>query len=248
MDSFAAGNVIKNGIPVVIAGKPNAGKSTLLNALLNEEKAIVSEIPGTTRDVIEDEITLEGVLFRFIDTAGIRDTEDQVERLGVQRTHEKIQQAAVVLYLIDLTQTTPQAVEKERAWLLQAGKPFVLVGNKTDQASPELLQHLEREIVYISAEKKHNLEGLRESLSDFLTEHGLDREEGVIVANARHYTSLLRTRETLESILNGLKAGVTHDFLAQDIRHALYYLGEITGEVTNDDLLDTIFSKFCIGK
>ena len=250
IDSFAAGNVIKNGVPIVIAGKPNVGKSTLLNALLNEEKAIVSEIPGTTRDFIEDEITLDGVLFRFIDTAGIRKTEDQIELLGVQRTHEKIQQAAVVLYLIDLTQDSYESVEKERQWLLHVGKPFVLVGNKIDQASPELLRRLRTkdDIVYVSAEKKQNLEGLRNRLAGFLSEHGLTTQEETVVTNTRHYTSLLRTHQALKSIADGLQMGITHDFLAQDIRHALYHLGEITGEVTNDDLLDTIFSKFCIGK
>ena len=249
MDSFAAGNVIKNGIPTVIAGKPNAGKSTLLNALLNEEKAIVSEIPGTTRDFIEDEITLSGVRFRFIDTAGIRETEDQVEALGVQRTHEKIQQAAIVLYLIDLANDTYETFMKEEKWLLEMGKPFIIIGNKTDQASPSLLQALRKrdDIVYISAEKKYNLEGLRAKLITFLNEQRLDTE-GMVVTNTRHYTGLRHTNEALESILNGLETGITHDFLAQDIRYALYHLGEITGEITNDDLLDNIFSKFCIGK
>ena len=249
MDSFAAGNVIKNGIPTVIAGKPNTGKSTLLNALLNEEKAIVSEIPGTTRDFIEDEITLDGMMFRFIDTAGIRQTEDQIELLGVQRTHEKIQQASVVLYLVDLAHDSFEAIEKEHQWLLQVGKPFILIGNKVDQASPHLLRQLKEkeDMVYISAEQKQNLDGLRNRLTDFLREHSLDTE-GAVVTNTRHYTSLLHTRQALESILDGLQTGITHDFLAQDIRHALYHLGEITGDITNDDLLDTIFSKFCIGK
>ena len=248
MESFAAGNVIKNGIPTVIAGKPNAGKSTLLNALLNEEKAIVSEIPGTTRDFIEDEIALDGIVFRFIDTAGIRETEDKIEVIGVQRTHEKIKQAAVILYLIDLVADTYETIEKEYQWLLQVGKPFILVGNKLDQASPELLVQLkELDIVYISAENKQHLDTLRERLSSLLREQSLDTE-GVVVTNTRHYTSLSHTHEALESILEGLEREVTHDFLAQDIRHALYHLGEITGEITTDDLLDTIFSKFCIGK
>ena len=250
MDSFAAGNVIKNGVPTVIAGKPNVGKSTLLNALLNEEKAIVSDVPGTTRDFIEDEITLRGVLFRFIDTAGIRETEDKIEVIGVQRTYEKIQQAAVVLYLIDLEQDTYESVKKEREWLLQVGKPFLLVGNKVDRASSELQNQLQQidDIVYISAEKKENLEGLRNRLDEFLTMHHLNTDEGTIVTNTRHFTSLQQTYRALESVMDGLQAEITHDFLAQDIRHALYHLGEITGEVTNDDLLDTIFSKFCIGK
>ena len=249
MSSFSAGNVIKNGVPTVIAGKPNAGKSTLLNALLNEERAIVSEIPGTTRDVIEDEITLEGVRFRFIDTAGIRETKDRVEALGVRRTHEKIQQASVVLYLVDLANDSYETFEKEEAWLLQVGRPFIIIGNKVDQASPELLQALQQrgDMVFISAEKKQNLEELRLKLMDFVDERQLDAE-GVVVTNARHYASLSDTNEALESVLAGLEAEITHDFLAQDIRHALYHLGKITGEVTTDDLLATIFSKFCIGK
>lgn len=249
MASFSAGNVIKNGVPTVIAGKPNAGKSTLLNALLNEEKAIVSEIPGTTRDVIEDEITLNGVRFRFSDTAGIRETEDRVEVLGVQRTHEKIQQATVVLYLVDLANDTYETFQKEEEWLLQIGRPFIIVGNKIDQASPGLLQalHNRQDIIYISAERKQNLAALQTRLMELVNERQLDAG-GVIVTNTRHYASLSQTNEALEGILTGLETGVTHDFLAQDIRHALYHLGEITGEVTNDDLLDNIFSKFCIGK
>lgn len=249
IESFKVGNVIKNGIPTVIAGKPNAGKSTLLNALLNEEKAIVSEIPGTTRDFIEDEITLDGMQFRFIDTAGIRETEDKVEMLGVQRTHQKLQQAAVVLYLVDLVHDTYEAIEKQEKWLLQVGKPFVLVANKIDQAPSHLVARLRDKpnVIFISAEKKQNLEELRHKLADLSGIYRL-HTESTIVTNARHHTSLSRTLTALESILEGIKTNITHDFLAQDIRHALYHLGEITGEITTDDLLDTIFSKFCIGK
>ena len=249
LKSFEAGNVIKNGVPTVIAGKPNAGKSTLLNALLNEEKAIVSDVPGTTRDFIEDEITLEGVSFRFIDTAGIRETEDTIEVLGVQRTHQKIEQAAVILYLVDLTQETRETILKQEEWLVQLGKPFILVGNKMDKGPSELIAWLKekQQTACISAESKTDLEGLRRQLTELLGIHKLDTE-GAIITNTRHYTGLSRTLEALESILDGLKVGITHDFLAQDIRHALHYLGEITGEITNEDLLDTIFSKFCIGK
>ena len=247
--SFAAGNVIKNGLPVVIAGKPNAGKSTLLNALLNEEKAIVSEIPGTTRDVIEDEITLDGIRVRFIDTAGIRETADQVEALGVQRTHEKLQQAAVILYLVDLANDTPDSFRKEEEWLLQVGKPFIVVGNKIDQASSAWLEVLENrnDLVSVSAQRKLNLDGLRNRLTEFLAQRQVSAE-GTVVTNVRHHSSLLHTQAALRSTLEGLDNGITHDFLAQDIRHALYHLGAITGQITNDDLLDNIFSKFCIGK
>ena len=247
--SFAAGNVIKNGLPVVIAGKPNAGKSTLLNALLNEEKAIVSEIPGTTRDVIEDEITLDGIRIRFIDTAGIRKTEDRVEALGVQRTHEKLQQAAVILYLVDLANDTPDSFQKEEKWLLQVGKPFIVVGNKTDQITEAWERALRerKDVVRISAQDKENLEGLRLRLTDFLADRRVTSEDAV-VTNVRHHSSLRHTQAALNSALDGLDNGISHDFLAQDIRHALYHLGAITGQITNDDLLDNIFSKFCIGK
>ena len=247
--SFAAGNVIKNGLPVVIAGKPNAGKSTLLNALLNEEKAIVSEIPGTTRDVIEDEITVDGIRVRFIDTAGIRETADRVEALGVQRTHEKLQQAAVILYLVDLANDTPDSFRKEEEWLLQVGKPFIVVGNKIDQASPAWLEVLgnRNDLVSISAQRKLNLDDLRNRLTEFLAER-LVSAEGTVVTNVRHHSNLLHTQAALRSTLEGLTSGISHDFLAQDIRHALYHLGAITGQITNDDLLDNIFSKFCIGK
>lgn len=247
--SFATGNVIKNGLPVVIAGKPNVGKSTLLNALLNEEKAIVSEIPGTTRDVIEDEITLDGIRVRFIDTAGIRETEDQVEALGVQRTHEKLQQAALVLYMIDLANDTPESLRKQEEWLLQVGQPFIVIGNKIDQASlawSEVLKE-KNDIVSISAQRKMNLDHLRDRLAEFLAKRQV-AVEGSVVTNVRHHSSLLHTQAALDSTLNGLNNGISHDFLAQDIRHALYHLGAITGKITNDDLLDNIFSKFCIGK
>ncbi len=247
--SFASGNVIKNGLPVVIAGKPNVGKSTLLNALLNEEKAIVSEIPGTTRDVIEDEITIEGIRIRFINTAGIRETKDQVEALGVERTHEKLQQAAVVLCIIDLANDSPDLLRKEEEWLLQVGKPFIVVGNKVDQASSAWLVALgdRSDIVCISAQRRLNLDGLRDRLTKFLDKHQVSAE-GTVVTNVRHHSSLMLTQAALDSTLNGLRSGISHDFLAQDIRHALYHLGAITGQITNDDLLDNIFSKFCIGK
>ena len=249
IDSFAAGNVIKNGLPVVIAGKPNVGKSTLLNALLNEERAIVSEIPGTTRDVIEDEITIEGIRVRFIDTAGIRNTEDHIEALGVQRTHEKLQQAAVVLLVIDLANDLPDSFHKEEEWLLQVGKPFIVVGNKMDRASPAWLALLNdrKDIACISAQRRLNLDDLRHRLIEYLDGQQISAE-GTVVTNVRHHSSLISTQVALDNTLKGLEDGISHDFLAQDIKHALYHLGAITGQITNDDLLDNIFSKFCIGK
>ncbi|WKN29742.1 tRNA uridine-5-carboxymethylaminomethyl(34) synthesis GTPase MnmE [Porifericola rhodea] len=249
IDSFDLGNVIKNGVPTVIAGKPNAGKSTLLNALLNEEKAIVSDIPGTTRDFIEDEINIGGIGFRFIDTAGLRETTDKVEAIGVKRTYEKMRKASLIIYLFDLEHDNLQDIHRAINQLENQGIPFIKVGNKIDKAQPDLLDAVRKieDIVFISAEKKDNLEGLKQKVMDFVD---LDKfkTSGTIVTNVRHYQSLLQTREALQDVLNGLAQEVTHDFLAQDIRHALHYLGEITGEITTDDLLGNIFSKFCIGK
>ncbi len=249
INSFALGNVIKNGVPTVIAGKPNAGKSTLLNALLNEEKAIVSDIPGTTRDFIEDEILLGGISFRFIDTAGLRETTDKVEAIGVERTYAKMKQASLIIFLFDLTEETITSIQKDINVLENLGIPFIRVGNKIDQAQPDLLKALESipDIVYISAEKRENLEGLKDKIMA-LVDLNKFSTSGTIVTNVRHYDSLVKTKEALEDVLKGLDSGITQDFLAQDIRHALHYLGEITGEITTEDLLGNIFSKFCIGK
>jgi tRNA modification GTPase len=249
ISSFDLGNVIKNGVPTVIAGKPNAGKSTLLNALLNEEKAIVSDIPGTTRDSIEDEINIGGISFRFIDTAGLRETTDKVEAIGVQRTYEKMQKASLILYLFDLDNDNIVDIHRAINQLENQGIPFIKVGNKIDHAQPELLAEVQKmeDVVFISAEKRENLEGLKDRIME-LVDLERFRTSGTIVTNVRHYQSLLQTRESLEDVLRGLDNSITHDFLAQDIRHALHHLGEITGEITTDDLLGNIFSKFCIGK
>ena len=249
IESFTLGNVIKNGVPTVIAGKPNVGKSTLLNALLNEEKAIVSEIPGTTRDVIEDEIILDGIRFRFIDTAGIRETTDTVEAIGVQRTYEKIKQASIIIYLFDLKNDHWKEVSTEIEELEKLKIPLIKVGNKLDQARPDLLHSLTEteNLVLISAAEKLHLDKLRKVLLSKFQLSGASNQH-TIVTNARHYESLSQAETSLQQVIQGLQQGVTHDFLAQDIRHALYSLGEITGDITIDDLLGTIFSKFCIGK
>ncbi len=250
IDSFALGNVIKNGIPTVIAGKPNAGKSTLLNALLNEEKAIVSNIPGTTRDFIEDELNIGGVVFRFIDTAGLRDTEDTIEKIGVARTEEQMKRASLILYLIDLEEDDT-VVELHRALnkLENLGIPFLLIGNKGDSAKTEMRTALEKipGSIVISAGTKENLEGLKDRILEVV--HLEDFKTGdTIVTNVRHYDNLFKTKQALQDVLNGLDNNITGDFLAMDIRQSLHYLGEITGEITTDDLLANIFSKFCIGK
>ena len=247
ISSFAYGNVIKNGIPTVIAGKPNAGKSTLLNALLNEEKAIVSDIAGTTRDFIEDQIYIDGIAFRFIDTAGIRETEDQIESIGVQRTLDKMQEASLIIYLIDLMNDSLQDIQQQINGLKQSSVPFLIVGNKVDKAEKVLVEALEdEEALLISAKDKENLEALKTRLKDFI--HTPSGQSNVIITNSRHLESLQKTDEALNRVTEGINLQISGDLIAQDIRQALYHLGEITGEVTTDDLLENIFSKFCIGK
>jgi tRNA modification GTPase len=248
--SFDLGNVIKNGVPTVIAGKPNAGKSTLLNALLNEEKAIVSDIAGTTRDFIEDELRLGGVIFRFIDTAGLRETTDTIEAIGVSRTQEKMRTASLILYLFDLSDTDLVEVHRDLNKLDNLGVPYLKVGNKLDAAKDNIFKELQAnypDMLFISAGNKENLELLKARILALVN---LDkfRSGNTVVTNVRHYDSLTKTRESLLEVLSGLDQRVTNDFLAMDIRRALHYLGEITGEVTTDDLLANIFSKFCIGK
>jgi tRNA modification GTPase len=235
-------------VPTVIAGKPNTGKSTLLNVLLNEEKAIVSEIPGTTRDVIEDEMVLGGINFRFIDTAGLRKTRDVIEAMGVERTHEQMRKASLILYLIDLSSTTLPDIQIELAGIHELGIPYLKVGNKTDKADGALLRELESQgFVLISASNKTNIQSLKDRILERF--HVSDVKQGdVLVTNLRHYENLLQTHEALERVLSGMDSGVTGDFLAMDIRQALHYLGQITGEISSDDLLSNIFSKFCIGK
>lgn len=248
--SFDLGNVIKNGVPTVIAGKPNAGKSTLLNALLNEEKAIVSDIAGTTRDFIEDEINLGGVIFRFIDTAGLRETTDTIEAIGVSRTQEKMKTASLILYLFDLGDTDLVEINRDVNKLENLGVPFLKIANKIDKANPDLVTELKSkypDTIFISAVNKENLEGLKAKILELVN---LDKFKtgNTIVTNVRHYDSLIKTRDSLLDILRGIDEQITNDFVAMDIRRSLHYLGEITGEITTDDLLANIFSKFCIGK
>ncbi|MET4104917.1 tRNA uridine-5-carboxymethylaminomethyl(34) synthesis GTPase MnmE [Hymenobacter sp. UYP22] len=250
--SFELGNVIKNGVTTVIAGRPNAGKSTLLNALLNEERAIVSEVAGTTRDLIEDEVSIDGIRFRFVDTAGLRDTTDVVESIGVERTRKRVQQAALVVYLFDITATTPTQLKAEIQGLsLPAGIPVLAVGNKLDVASdPELLafQH-HPDTVLIAASRGDGLDELRETLLAKVRGGGLDRTgASTIVTNLRHAQSLEQAAHHLDAVLTGLSMGAGTELLAADLRHALAALGQITGEISNDDLLTSIFTQFCIGK
>lgn len=248
MESFAQGNVIKNGIPTVIAGKPNAGKSTLLNTLLNEERAIVTDIAGTTRDVIEDELVLGGINFRFIDTAGLRETEDIIEAMGVERTRAYMRKASLIIYLIDLSNSTLEEVEREEAHLQELGVPYLLVGNKIDRANQALVDALSsRDITLISASERTHIQELKDKiLAQF--EIRTVKTGDVMVTNLRHFHALQQTHDSLQRVLEGMAQGITGDFLAMDIRQALHYLGEITGTITSEDLLGNIFSKFCIGK
>lgn len=255
IDSFAVGNVIKNGIPVAIVGEPNVGKSTLLNALLNEERAIVSDIAGTTRDTIEDELVINGIGFRFIDTAGIRETKDVVESIGIQKTFEKIEQAQVVLFLVDSTELTLESleglkVEVEKIKNKYPQKALLTIFNKKDKLDESLLRNLESQIensIFISAKQKIGIDELKNELMSFVNTGALRNNE-TIVTNTRHYDSLLKALEEVQKVKWGLDSGLSSDLMAIDIRSALHYFGEITGEVTNDELLGNIFANFCIGK
>ncbi|MGE0587916.1 MAG: tRNA uridine-5-carboxymethylaminomethyl(34) synthesis GTPase MnmE [Cyclobacteriaceae bacterium] len=246
--SFDQGNVIKNGVPTVIAGKPNAGKSTLLNLLLNEEKAIVSDIAGTTRDVIEDEIVLNGINFRFIDTAGLRDTQDVIEAMGVERTRDRMKKASLIIYLVDLSNSSFDTIETELKELEQLGIPHIKVGNKLDKADPTLADLLRQKgFILISAKQGEHVEELKQKIVSLFEVNDV-KSGDVMVTNLRHYQNLFQTNESLTRVLEGMDKGVTGDFLAMDIRQALHYLGEITGTISSEDLLANIFGKFCIGK
>ncbi len=258
IDSFAVGNVIKNGIPVAIVGEPNVGKSTLLNALLNEERAIVSDIAGTTRDTIEDELNIGGIGFRFIDTAGIRETKDVVESIGIQKTFEKIEQAQVVILLLDAKELQVSGlkfqVEIEKIKNKFPQKPLVVILNKVDLLSinevetiRQELQTLNLKLETISAKQKTGIDELKNTLLSFVNTGALRNNE-TIVTNTRHYDSLLKALDEIQKVKFGLESNLSSDLMALDIKEALYHFGLITGQVTNDELLGNIFANFCIGK
>jgi tRNA modification GTPase len=280
IDSFATGNVIKNGIPIAIVGEPNVGKSTLLNALLNEDRAIVSDIAGTTRDAIEDEITIGGIGFRFIDTAGIRETQDTVESIGIKKTFEKIGQARVVIYLVDGKQLKPgnnkrsdppatatSATQKtdisstarelsaviteiERVRNKYPQKQLIVVLNKIDQISEQEIPELKSKLVnplLLSAKTGEGIEDLKGRLLELINTGALRNNE-TIITNSRHYDALLKALNEIQKVGKGLHEGLSGDLIAIDIKQALFHFGEITGEITSDDLLGNIFANFCIGK
>ena len=245
-NSFELGNAIKKGVPVAIVGAPNTGKSTLLNNLLGEDRAIVSNIAGTTRDVIEETINIEGVLFRLIDTAGIRDNAEEIEALGIQRSKEKIVQSSVVLCMSDLSVENDLA--RVNSWAEEIRNEFpdkkvLIVGNKMDLSKDEASE----DVLVISAKEGSNIDALKKRIVELVI-GDRDLDQDIIVNNSRHYEALLRTRDALTKAQNGLVIGVTGDFVAMDIRQAMFHLGSITGDISTDDLLGNIFSKFCIGK
>lgn len=261
IDSFAVGNVIKEGIPVAIVGEPNVGKSTLLNALLNEDRAIVSDIAGTTRDTIEDEISIGGIGFRFIDTAGIRETQDVVESIGIKKTFEKIEQAQVVMFLVSATELAvgaeavkSMAIEIEKIKNKFPQKQLLVILNKIDEITDlelasitDALSLKASTIIPISAKTGFGIEKLTNTLLDLINTGALRNNE-TIITNSRHYDALLKAFEEIQKVQYGLETNLSGDLLAIDIRQALYHFGEITGEITSDDLLGNIFANFCIGK
>jgi len=253
VESFTLGNVIKRGIPVAIIGKPNAGKSTLLNAILNEEKAIVSDIPGTTRDAIEDTIVIGGYSFRFIDTAGLRAAENEIETMGIERTWQKISEASIVLYVFDATKESFEdvvsALKDFKDIADSPSRHLILVGNKIDKVKKlptGFTSFVNQETIFVSAKRHENIHQIAESLVSKVSNSGIS--DGLVVTNARHYEALKRSLDAITSVEKGLKRNISADLLSSNIRNALHHLGEITGEITTDDILGNIFSRFCIGK
>ncbi|MEI8007241.1 MAG: tRNA uridine-5-carboxymethylaminomethyl(34) synthesis GTPase MnmE [Bacteroidota bacterium] len=251
--SFSLGNVIKKGIPVAIIGKPNAGKSTLLNAILNEEKAIVSDIPGTTRDSIEDTIVIGGFSFRFIDTAGLRASESEIESMGIERTWQKINEASIVLYIFDATRESykdvAEAIEEFRDIADNPSRHLILIGNKIDKVKklPKgYTSFVNQETIFVSAKRHENIHEIAESLVSKVSSSGIN--DGLIISNTRHYEALNGSLKALVEVEKGLATNIPADLLSSNIRNALYHLGEISGEITTDDILGNIFSRFCIGK
>jgi tRNA modification GTPase len=247
LQSYQWGTMLKNGIPVAIVGEPNVGKSTLLNALLQRERAIVSDIPGTTRDTIEDTFLLHGTLFRFIDTAGIRESGDAIEQLGIERSLETIRKAAVILWVFDARKSA-EDIDSEIAMLAKSteldNKKFILIGNKTDLVSESTAQN--ERAIFISAKKRENIEAVLKQIESYVEEH--DIHDAALLTNARHQSLLNDIRVSIDRTENGLLQQMPTDLVAEDVRVALHHLGELTGTVSSDDILNNIFGKFCIGK
>jgi tRNA modification GTPase len=253
IDSFKTGNVIKNGIPIVIVGEPNSGKSTLLNTLLNEERAIVSSIPGTTRDTIEDQINMNGVICRFIDTAGIRSTDDEIETIGIERTFKKIGEAEIIIYLIDYSDLSSSNIDRYSKSLNEIitgfpEKKLIVLLNKVDQKSNVDVKKInDFSPLEISAKNKTNISILKDEI--ILHINNLTSQiDNSTISNSRHFDLLNKTYEEIHKVKSAINNKVSADLLAIDIKQSIYYLGELTGEISNDEILGNIFSKFCIGK
>lgn len=250
IDSFKLGNVIKNGVPVAIAGKPNAGKSTLLNTLLNEERALVSEIAGTTRDSIEEVLNVNGVAYRFIDTAGLRDTDDRIEKMGVEKSYEKIKNAGILLYVVDATEiNSGQDLTNVIAQASSFQLPYLILANKSDLCPPEMLDLFMKtdKVLSISAKQKDGISEVKNALGKLLFDEETAKHSE-IVTNMRHYDGLQKSFAALDEVLKGVQLGLTTELIALDLRRALAYMGELSGEISNEQVLDSIFSRFCIGK
>ena len=249
-NSFRLGNAVKNGVPVAIVGKPNVGKSTLLNALLNEDRAIVSDIPGTTRDTIEDAISIEGILFRFIDTAGIRNSDNEIENYGIERTYKAAEKASVILYMADIASRNADDLFAEIDYFKKEAnvgdKQFIVVANKSDLLDKDKSVELNDDIVLISAKEKDNINAITKRLVDSVK--GGRQINDTLLSNARHYEAFLHILEAVTAVRNGIESALPGDLIMVDIRQALYYLGLITGQVSSDEILGTIFGRFCIGK
>ena len=254
IDSFSLGNVIKDGIPISIVGEPNTGKSTLLNSILNEDKAIVSNIAGTTRDSIEDEIVINGINFRFIDTAGIRTTEDEIESIGIRKTFENINKSNIVLYVIDSSKISSDSLDSTKDKIdklisTYSNKNILLVANKIDLGNLSFIEQefSDYDLISISAKDNLNIDKLKTKISSYI-ELGIVNNSSSVVTNSRHFSVLNNALTEVQNVYSGMKDGISSDLLAVDVRQALYHFGELTGEITNDELLGNIFSKFCIGK
>ncbi len=254
LESYSLGNVMKAGIPVAIIGKPNVGKSTLLNILLNEDRAIVSDIPGTTRDAIEDSINIQGVCFRFIDTAGLREAKGKIESMGVEKTYKKIALASIILYLFDISESSIDEIKDTMKNFKSSDtyhdKKIILIANKTDklvELPKEFKDITEYDPIFISAKRRENIQLITESLVKSVGEI-YNNTEGTIVTNSRHYEALHNSMGSITEAMKGLNDGISNDLLATHIKSALHFLGEITGNITTEEILDSIFSKFCIGK
>ena len=248
INSFKYGNAIKNGIPIAIVGPPNSGKSTLLNKIINEERAIVSNIKGTTRDVIEETFTIEGFQFRFIDTAGLRETNDKIEKIGIKKTHQKIEEAAIIIYVIDINDFNYEQLHENILSFSKKKIEYILLANKIDISTKKVyIKNYHNEIIYCSI---LNNEGLDQIQSRILQK--IKKWENInndlVITNQRHYEALINTLDSIEAVNRAISSNISGELLAIDIKEALQYLGEITGEITNEHLLDSIFKDFCIGK